>query len=116
VASILGVCASLGVVDQGTDLHAHIAKTEFQSDVFVGCDLVTMYAKYGIVDYACKVFDEMATASLTLWNSMIAACVQNELDLQALELFYEMCHLSLRLDIFKFVGVLRACENLGVLE
>jgi pentatricopeptide repeat protein len=96
--------------------HPAIAKTGFQSDVSVGCALVTMYAKYGIVDYACKVFDEMATVSSTLWNSMIAACVQNELDLQALELFSEMHHLSLRLDIFTFVSVLRACANLGVLE
>jgi hypothetical protein len=47
---------------------------------------------------------------------MIVACVQNELDLQVLELFSEMHHLSLRLDIFTFVSVLRACANLGVLE
>jgi pentatricopeptide repeat protein len=96
--------------------HSTIAKIGFQSNVFVGCALVTMYAKSGIVDYACKVFDEMATVSSTLWNSMIAACVQNELDMQVLELFSEMHHLSLRLDIFTFVSVLRACENFGVLE
>jgi len=96
--------------------HPAIAKTGFQSDVFVGCALVTMYAKSGIVDYASKVFDEMATVSSTLWNSMIATCVQNELDLQSLELFSEMHHLSLRLDIFMFFSVLRACANLGVLE
>ena len=96
--------------------HLAIAKTGFQSDVSVGCALVTMYAKSGIVDYACKVFDEMATVSSTLWNSMIAACVQNELDLQALEFFSEMRHRSLRLDIFMFVSVLWACANLVVLE
>jgi pentatricopeptide repeat protein len=96
--------------------HPAIVKIGFQSDVSVECALVTMYAKSRIVDNACKVFDEMATTSSALWNSMITACVQNELDLQALELFFEMHHLSLRLDIFTFFSFLRACANLGVLE
>ena len=87
LAIILGVCVNLGVVNRGRELHAHIAKTGFQSDFYVGCSLVTMYAKSRIVDHACKVFDEMATVSSTLWNSMIAACVKNEIDLQALEIF-----------------------------
>ena len=52
-------CAFLGRCDIGKSVHAFAIKTEFDFDVFIGSSMVYIYAKYGELSDARKVFDVM---------------------------------------------------------
>jgi len=51
-ASLLSACSSIAAMEQGKQIHDHIVKTEYSSDVFVGNALVTMYSKCGSISIA----------------------------------------------------------------
>ncbi|KAJ7950805.1 Pentatricopeptide repeat-containing protein [Quillaja saponaria] len=56
----LAKCCSLDVaVLEGEEIHTHAAKTGFCSNLYVSTSLVDMYAKFGKMGYARKLFDEM---------------------------------------------------------
>ena len=58
-SSVLKVCASLLTVEQGKQVHSDAIKSGLELHVFVGSALVDMYAKYGSMEDAKKVFDKM---------------------------------------------------------
>lgn len=83
----LKACATLSGLRQGREIHAHIIKMGFESDVYVGNALVDMYSKCGMIEDACEVFDKMSARDGVSWNSVIAGCVQSGHADEALELF-----------------------------
>lgn len=58
-ASVVGVCSSLAALDQGKEVHGHIIKNGFESEVCVGSVLIDMYGKCGHMDDALKLFEKM---------------------------------------------------------
>ncbi|KAK9076994.1 hypothetical protein SSX86_005329 [Deinandra increscens subsp. villosa] len=53
-------------------LHSHVLKLGHQCDRYVRNAIMHMYAKYGPIDLARKVFDEMPERMVADWNSMIS--------------------------------------------
>ncbi|KAK1430034.1 hypothetical protein QVD17_12496 [Tagetes erecta] len=53
-------------------LHGHVLKLGHQCDRYVRNAVMYMYAKYGPVEFARKVFDEMPERTVADWNSMIS--------------------------------------------
>ncbi|XP_059075507.1 putative pentatricopeptide repeat-containing protein At3g13770, mitochondrial [Cryptomeria japonica] len=89
-ATVLPVCANLVAIEEGKQMHGHIIKRGFQSDVFVGSALVDMYAKCGYIENARKVFDKMPKRNLVLWTAIVAGYAKiGDVD-QAMELFETM--------------------------
>ena len=39
-------CSSLEAMEKGKQVHSHIIKSRFDSDVFVGCTLIDMCSKF----------------------------------------------------------------------
>eukprot|EP01018_Ginkgo_biloba_P019308 Gb_12426 [translate_table: standard] len=70
-SSVLRACACLTALDQGKQVHAHIIKSGFESDVVLKSALVDMYAKCKIIEGACRVFDEMSQRDVVSWNGII---------------------------------------------
>eukprot|EP01018_Ginkgo_biloba_P013991 Gb_31794 [translate_table: standard] len=71
-ASILSLIASLADLEQGKQVHSHIIKTLFDSNVFVGSALVDMYAKCGNIRDARQVFDKLSIRNMFSWNALLA--------------------------------------------
>eukprot|EP01018_Ginkgo_biloba_P026317 Gb_01366 [translate_table: standard] len=69
---VLKACAIKSALQQGKQIHSHIIRNGFDSDVFVENALVAMYAKCGIIERARQVFDKMSFTDVVSWNSMIA--------------------------------------------
>ncbi|KAK3012263.1 hypothetical protein RJ639_012174 [Escallonia herrerae] len=61
---------------EGKEIHSHVLKMGFDSDVYVGNTLINMYAVCGDISDARKVFDEMPVLDLVSWNSILAGYVQ----------------------------------------
>ena len=69
---VLKACVGLSALQEGKEVHGHVVRTRFHSDVFVATALVDMYAKSGNMEDARQVFDKMSDRDVVTWNAMIA--------------------------------------------
>lgn len=90
VTSILPVCGQLDCIDGGMLIHSYVIKHGLEFELFVSNSLINMYAKYGMIEYARRVFDEMNVRDTVSWNSIIAAYEQNNYPVLAQEFFTKM--------------------------
>nr|AKH05207.1 chlororespiratory reduction 2 [Geranium maderense] len=103
---------------KGKEIHAHILRHGYETQVHVMTTLVDMYAKFGRVAYADFVFDEMPVRNVVSWSAMIACYAKNGYPFEALELFWEMMlgeNESFPNSV-TMVSVLQACGALAALE
>nr|XP_028948045.1 pentatricopeptide repeat-containing protein At1g56690, mitochondrial [Malus domestica] len=114
--SVLSVCGSLVNLDYGRQIHAQLVRNQFDLDVYVASVLMTMFVKCGDLVKAKQVFDRFSAKDIVMWNSMITSYAQHGLGGKALQLFDEMCSLSIAADEITFVGVLLACSYSGNVE
>eukprot|EP01018_Ginkgo_biloba_P037964 Gb_20910 [translate_table: standard] len=114
--TVLRACASLQALEHGQELHAHIIKTEFVSDIFAVSALVDMYSKCGNTADARSVFDKIHEPNVVSWNAMIAGYAQIEHGAEALEVFCQMQQAGMKGDLFTFSSVLSACASIKGLE
>ncbi|XP_030448415.1 pentatricopeptide repeat-containing protein At5g08305 isoform X1 [Syzygium oleosum] len=63
--------ARLEELEHGESIHAHIAKSGFESDRFIVNSLIHMYASCGDIVSARKAFDGMTNRNSVSWNSML---------------------------------------------
>ncbi|XP_031262679.1 pentatricopeptide repeat-containing protein At5g08305-like [Pistacia vera] len=73
-------------------IHAHTAKTGYESDRFIANSLIHLYASCGDIIYARKLFDGMPFKNLVSWNSMLdgyAKCGEMNLARQVFDLMPE---------------------------
>ncbi|KAK9138277.1 hypothetical protein Sjap_008871 [Stephania japonica] len=101
----------------GRTVHGRVIKTGYLLNVVVGTSLLDMYAKYGCMEGASEVFDEMPERNLVSWNAMIAGYVLNGMEIRGMELFYLMkCVEFQKPDEFACASVLGASAGIGDLE
>eukprot|EP01018_Ginkgo_biloba_P029684 Gb_04091 [translate_table: standard] len=114
--SVLMSCANLGVLEHGKEVHAHIIKSGFESDIYVGSALVDMYAKCGKIEHARNVFDEMPQQNIVSWNAMISGYAQNGNIEGALKLYCQMQPGHVKPSPFTFSSVLKVLGSQAALE
>ncbi|XP_050214845.1 pentatricopeptide repeat-containing protein At2g03880, mitochondrial [Mercurialis annua] len=112
-SSVLRACD--GLVNLG-QVHGVIVKSGLDSDVYVRSALIDSYSKWGECESALRVFDEMVTGDLIVWNSIIAGFAQNNDGDEALYLFKRMTRDGFRANQATLTSVLRACTGLALLE
>ncbi|XAR64524.1 hypothetical protein NMG60_11008249 [Bertholletia excelsa] len=115
-SSVLTMCASVGALEQGKWIHAHIIKSGQQLTAFVGNTLLDMYAKSGSIKDAKKVFDRLVRQDVVSWNSMLTACAFHGLGGEAVEHFEEMLKIGIEPNAITFLCVLTACSHAGLLD
>ncbi|KAJ7527753.1 hypothetical protein O6H91_16G069500 [Diphasiastrum complanatum] len=113
---LLKVCASIGALEQGKQLHSDITKSGFQPDVVLGNTLVDMYAKCGCIEHARRMFNQMSERDVVSWSAMIAGYVQNGLGKEALALYKKMKEEGVQPDNVTYVILLKACASVAALE
>ncbi|XP_024536529.1 pentatricopeptide repeat-containing protein At2g13600-like [Selaginella moellendorffii] len=102
-------------------LHAAVAKTGFDKDLFVSSSLVDLYGKCGSMSDARMVFDGMPVHSSVSWNSLILGYTDNGQERAAYEVFVRMIDsqeagYGSRPDCRTLVAVLKACGNAADLQ
>lgn len=103
---VLKECRDLSIVQEGKEIHYHIARNGFISNVFVGTNLIHMYAKFECVDDACQMFDKMSNRYMVSWTTMILGYAQSHQANEALVLFHHLDLVGVVLDLVTVVGVL----------
>lgn len=105
VSSILPICARMNDSLRGMLIHLFVIKHGLEFDVYVSNALINMYAKFGELGHAQKVFDQMVLRDLVSWNSIIAAHEQNDLPDRAINFFYEMQLHRVQPDLLTLVSI-----------
>ncbi|OVA18322.1 Pentatricopeptide repeat [Macleaya cordata] len=113
---LLKACSRLLGIEEGKQIHTHVFKTGFESDIHVKNTLIHFYCCCGVVDNARKVFDKMSERDVVTWNSMITGYTQNGFSGEALNLFRDMQVNGTDPDQVTMVSVLSACAHAGALE
>ncbi|KAK2993151.1 hypothetical protein RJ640_015338 [Escallonia rubra] len=108
----------VSLLRKGEEIHAHILRDGYESQVHVMTTLVDMYARFGCVSSAGYVFDEMPMKNVVSWSAMIACYAKNGRPFEALELFRDMMLETLDVlpNSVTMVSVLQACAALAALE
>ncbi|XP_031488526.1 pentatricopeptide repeat-containing protein At5g50390, chloroplastic [Nymphaea colorata] len=112
-ASVLRACAGLANISIGKQFHCCLLKMKMNRDIFIDCALIDMYGKCGSIKDAQLVFDEMPKKTVVGWNSIIAAYALHGYSEKAMDLYYEMQHLGVKMDHFTYSMVVRLCVRLA---
>ncbi|XP_027105339.2 pentatricopeptide repeat-containing protein At5g04780, mitochondrial-like [Coffea eugenioides] len=113
-ASLLNACANLSAYEQGKQIHVHVLKYGFVSDIFAGNSLVNMYAKCGSLKDADRAFSEVSQRGIVSWSAMIGGLAQHGHGKKALLLFHEMLRDGVPPNNVTLVSVLCACNHAGL--
>ncbi|MQL85341.1 hypothetical protein Taro_017856 [Colocasia esculenta] len=118
LVSVLKACAHLGALDQGRWIHLYAERNKLGLDVnpVLGAALVDMYCKCGYLDVALQVFDATHDRDVVLWNVMISGLAMHGHGKGALELFRRMREHGVVPNGSTFLGILRACSHVGLVD
>ncbi|KAF9626155.1 hypothetical protein IFM89_031282 [Coptis chinensis] len=109
--SVLSACTALGELELGKQVHGWVLKCGLQGDVFVGTSIVDMYAKVGDINDAVKGFSLMVIHNVVSWTAIIAAFLQREDPVSALQFFKEMRKVGVEVNNYTLTSVLTACAK-----
>ncbi|XP_010249926.1 PREDICTED: pentatricopeptide repeat-containing protein At5g55740, chloroplastic [Nelumbo nucifera] len=116
VPNALKACSALQLVKFGKGVHGYVIKMGFDCCVFVASSLVDMYGKCGVLEDARKVFNLMPERNVVAWNSMIVGYVQNGLNEETMEVFYNMRVEGIEPTRVTIASFLSAAANLDAIE
>ncbi|XP_057537253.1 pentatricopeptide repeat-containing protein At5g55740, chloroplastic-like isoform X2 [Amaranthus tricolor] len=116
IPNALKACGASQCIVFGRGIHGFMIKVGFEECMYVASSLVDMYGKCGILEDAKKVFDEMSVKNSVVWNSMIVGYVQNGMNEEAIQLFYDMMFEEIEPTRVTMSSLLSASANLGAAE
>ncbi|KAK9014638.1 hypothetical protein V6N11_005791 [Hibiscus sabdariffa] len=116
VGTVLWGCAHMGSLGLlvGRSVHAFVAKNGWNLTVEIGTILVDMYAKCGLLKYACIVFDAIQQRNVTTWTALICGYAQHGYSDEAVSFFEAMQDTGVKPNEMTFTGVLNACARKGL--
>lgn len=96
-------------LEKGKILHLDAQNLGYDSDVFVGNSLISLYGACGSVLEAWSVFNGLHHKDLVSWNAMVGAFAQLGEPEKALQLYIEMQEKGISPDARTFVSIIQAC-------
>ena len=100
----------------GEALHADARREGIASDMFVGSNLIAMYAKCGCIIHAESVFSLMPTQVIAPWTAMFTAYLEHGLEENIPRLYKQMVAYRITLDEVTLISLLQTCDGIGSLE
>ncbi|XP_057855753.1 putative pentatricopeptide repeat-containing protein At3g13770, mitochondrial [Cryptomeria japonica] len=110
-AWLLRRCITLQALTQGRQLHAHLVKTGWHSDIDLETQILIMYAKCGVLEDAYRAFAEMTEPSVVSCTALIGVCARNGHCEEAIALFIAMQETGIKPNHLSFASVLTACAS-----
>ncbi|XP_068646153.1 putative pentatricopeptide repeat-containing protein At3g25970 isoform X2 [Aristolochia californica] len=109
-ASLLTLLDDPNCLKLTSQVHGKIVKHGLASKTIVCNAIITAYSYCGSIESSEKVFHNMGNnRDLVTWNSMLAAYVQQNCGLHAIELFIKMNQLGIKQDTYTYTSAISAC-------
>lgn len=115
-ASVLSVCGSLAILEQGKQLHAHVLSVGLEHTAMIQSALINLYSKCGSIKDASKIFDVAENEDIVSWTAMINGYAEHGCSQKAIDLFVKIHTCGLKPDSVTFIGVLTACSHAGLVD
>lgn len=115
-ASVLSVCGSLAILEQGKQLHAHVLSVGLEHTAMIQSALINLYSKCGSIKDASKIFDVAENEDIVSWTAMINGYAEHGCSQKAIDLFEKIHTCGLKPDSVTFIGVLTACSHAGLVD
>ncbi|WJZ84948.1 hypothetical protein VitviT2T_004520 [Vitis vinifera] len=116
LATAAKACGCLVLLDEGKQIHAHVIKAGFDSDLYVNSGILDMYIKCGDMVNAGIVFNYISAPDDVAWTSMISGCVDNGNEDQALRIYHPMRQSGVMPDEYTFATLIKASSYVTALE
>lgn len=110
--SAINACAGSLDFEMGGAVHDRILEMGFGFDLYIGNALVDMYARFGDMVQARKVFVEMPQRDIVSWNSLISGYSANGYWEEALDMYHKLRIAGLKPDSFTISSILPAYGSL----
>jgi pentatricopeptide repeat protein len=115
-STIIMVCARLGSIELGKEVHAGLLQNGFGLDLVVATALVDLYGKWGRMEDACSVFDQMPHKNVITWNALIGGYAYHGMGCMAVQMFDRMVREGFVPNHVTFLALLVACAYSGMLK
>lgn len=116
VATVLPVCAELGAVKQGKEIHCFAIKNGFLPNVSIATSAMMMYSKCGLLEYSSRVFNALENKSVISWTAMIDSCIHCGVLHDAFQYFRAMQLSQHRPDSVTIARMVSVCAKLNDLR
>ncbi|GMY19425.1 putative pentatricopeptide repeat-containing protein At5g09950 [Fagus crenata] len=113
------ITAACSSVDTGSSLLkqmlARVKKSGHLGDMYVGSALVSGFARFGLIDYAKQIFEQMGKRNAVSMNGLMVGLVRQKRGEEAAKVFMEMRNL-VDINLDSYVILLSAFPEFAVLE
>ncbi|XP_026453432.1 pentatricopeptide repeat-containing protein At3g14330-like [Papaver somniferum] len=116
LCSSLTASSSIRTLNIGKQLHTHVVKSGWISNVYVGSSLVDFYVKVSIINDAVNAFDEIPVKNIVCVNALLSGLTDAKMWVQGLDLVQKLYALGLDYDLFTLSAILRVCAGLSAIE
>ncbi|KAM7471201.1 hypothetical protein LguiA_009384 [Lonicera macranthoides] len=116
IISVFGACSQLSALYIGKEAHCFALKACLAEDRYVGCSIIDMYAKSGLIEQSRRVFYQLKEKDVATWTVLITGYGIHGRGKEAIELFDAMQRTGLKPDGFTFMGILMACNHAGLVQ
>ncbi|XP_020581941.1 putative pentatricopeptide repeat-containing protein At5g13230, mitochondrial [Phalaenopsis equestris] len=115
-SSVLQACANIGDLYLGGQVHCHVMKIGFVSEIFVANALMDVYAKCNYLEGLNKIFYGFYDKNDVSWNTVIVGYVKLDLGDEGLRLFMRMREFGIPATQVTYSSALRACASSAAFE
>ncbi|KAF8646877.1 hypothetical protein HU200_065683 [Digitaria exilis] len=112
LASAVSACSALAFLQGGRQIHGYTYRSADGMDASVINALIDLYCKCSRPSVARKLFDRTMNHNLVSWTTMIAGYMQNSLDAEAMDMFWQMFQAGWQPDVFACTSILNSCGSL----
>ncbi|WCJ39522.1 Pentatricopeptide repeat (PPR-like) superfamily protein [Euphorbia peplus] len=113
---VIRACAFIGYSNLCKMVHSHVFQMGFQSQLYVGNELMGMYAKLSQMENALHVFDRMSGRSLISWNTMVSGYAFNYDSDGAFRIFQRMQIEGFEPNLVTWTSLVSSYARSGYLE
>nr|XP_023898424.1 pentatricopeptide repeat-containing protein At1g08070, chloroplastic-like [Quercus suber]XP_023898425.1 pentatricopeptide repeat-containing protein At1g08070, chloroplastic-like [Quercus suber]XP_023898427.1 pentatricopeptide repeat-containing protein At1g08070, chloroplastic-like [Quercus suber] len=98
---------------KGLEIHAHVIKSGYYSDIFIQNSLLHFYVVANDIISACRIFDSISFPDVVSWTSIISGLSKCGFEEEAIVKF---CFMNVKPNSTTLVSVLSACSSLRALK
>ncbi|XP_024535533.1 pentatricopeptide repeat-containing protein At3g09040, mitochondrial-like [Selaginella moellendorffii] len=115
-ANLLTACSICNGLSQGKAIHDRMLSTGATQNLVTRTALINLYGKYGNLQDAKRLFDEIRDKDIVCWTAMVVAYAQQGHGCDGGDVFKEMILDGMLPNQVSFISILFGCSHAGLLD
>ncbi|GAB2216894.1 hypothetical protein Drorol1_Dr00000042 [Drosera rotundifolia] len=115
-AELIKCYIARNAIKEGMIVAKHVCSNGYERGLYFINNVMNIYAKFGMLGDAEKLFAEMPERNVVSWTTMKSGYSKGEMGWKALGLFVLMGRYGVRPNMYTYSSVLRACDGFRILR